>query len=761
MNDRLSATGLKAAFDNTQTACSAQLHEFSRIYELWAGEPPYADSELQAAGRGEASNINTRGFKLNVTNKLNRWKGLAAATKPQVKISFKKYDAMADQIGDAERLAHIITDEALLHPEFLAVRFARYLDVIRYGTGVLAFDDDDAIFPRHIERSTILVPLDAGADPAGWDKAFFRSTRSVARLYEIQKNDVAGYDKTAIRILLANYADGFKAKTVEQAYSIGDWEARAVSFEQGLRDGAYEAATIPVIVGYYADPKTNTVTRRIVADTTLSLIDKDGKITGATAMAQGENLLCEVEVKGAKTLADVFQVMRYSEEETSFWRQQGFGHDAYDLQVAQLRAENNALDQNDMRKPVLERSDALDGVQGDIVVSQVITPPAGAKINSELLKIDPTTAMFMSARLGQQAEAMATATPPPSALEQSSKQPISAAEARERMSNASEQSEAEAALVYRQDDALLRAVTLRVLKQRVTSELTRHSEVYDNVKARVSDELAYPAAVRPNNLRVQILPGVGSGSAQDRQQRKTVAFQNRGALDPIGRQRMVKDYYSEVVGSDRVDRYVIEPDPRQVPVVASHQARNENLFFEMGKNPVPAADDIHLLHAQIHLTFLAERAQAVAQAEQNQQIFDAAPLAVTFEAAMPHIAYHVDQVQAAATTEELQAEAKGLFSMMTQMLALGQRLKANAQAQAQEAQKQQQQAMQQAQMQQQELLKRIDAQALQIQKMQTDHTIAYEKFQAAQRVREQESNDKIARANRELEAKIRALENKG
>ena len=760
MNDLLSAQGLKAAFDNTASACSAQLQTFTRIYSLWAGDSPYSDEDLRAAGREEASNINTRGFKLNVANKLNRWKGLASATKPQVKINFKKYEAVGDQLGDAERLAHIITDEALLHPEFLRVRFARYLDVIRYGSGVLAFDDDDVIFPRHIERSSLLVPLDAGMNPASWDRAFFRSTRTIARLYEIQKAKAPGYDLTAIRILLTNYMDGYKAKTVEQAFSIGDWEARAVSMETGLRDGAYEAATIPVIVGYYADPKTGTVSRRIVADTTLSLIDAEGKVTGS-ALAQGENLLCDVEVPGAKTLADVFKVMGYTEEETSFWRQQGFGHDAYDLQVAQLRAENNALDQNDMRKPVIERSDALDGVQGDIVVSQVITTPPGSKINSDLLKIDPTTAMFMSARLGQQAEAMGTATPPPSALEQSSKQPISAAEARERMSNASEQSEAEAALVYRQDDDLLRAVTLRVLKQRETSELTRHSEVYDNVKARVRDELAYPAAVRASNIRVQILPGVGSGSAQDRQQRKTVAFQNRGALDPIGRQRMVKDYYAEVVGSDRVARYVIEPDPRQVPVVAAHQARNENLFFELGKSPTPAADDIHLLHAQIHLTFLAERAQAVAQAEQSQQPFDAAPLAVTFEAAMPHIAYHVDQVQAAANTEELQAEAKGLFSMMSQMLALGQRLKANAQAQAVEAQKQQQQMQQQAQMQQQELLKRIDSQALTIQKMQTDHTIAYEKFVAAQRVREQESNAKIMRALNESEAKIRAMESRG
>lgn len=112
----------------------------------------------------------------------------------------------------------------------------------------------------------------------------------------------------------------------------------------------------------------------------------------------------------------------------------------------------------------------------------------------------------------------------------------------------------------------------------------------------------------------------------------------------------------------------------------------------------------------------------------------------------------------AATTEELQTEHKGLMGALAQMSSLGQRLKANAQAQAQEAQKQQQAQMEQQQKFIQDLTSRVDSQALTIQKMREDSTVAFEKFKAAQEIRERESQAKIDRANKELETKLRKME---
>lgn len=754
----LSPLGLKAAYDSATSKVDGHLRTFAQIRDLYSGEPPFDEAALREAGRAEMSNINTRGFKLNVLNKLNRWKELSTATKPQVSVQFKSHPDVTARAADAARLATILTEEVLLHPQFLTLRFGRYRDTILYGSGALVFENPDCIYPDHVRRSALIVPADAEASAATWDRAFYRSSLAVVKLRQYLDDGKVGWKADAIRALLLNHMDGYPGKTTEQAMAVSEWEARSIDMDNGIRTGQYDAATIPVIVGFFFDPVKKTVTKRIAADQVLPLLDRDGKAIG-TQSAHGETFLYEDEIADAKTLADVFHVMRYTEEEPKLWEQQGYGHDAYDISVAALRVENTALDGVEMSKPVIQSSEMVAGGSQNIHVDRFIHPPAGAEVNSDLMKIDPTLPLAMQARLGQQAEALSRTTPPPSALEQASKQPISAAEARERMSMSSEQEIAEAKLVYRQDEPLLRAVCLRALTKRDAADIfTRFSEVYQQVKQRITDELVHPDAAKPANLVIKILPGVGHGSAQDRQQRLQAAYQQRGSLDPVGRQNIVADYYAEVMGSDRVERYVQKLDPRQVPIKEGHDARQENLFFEMGKTPVPAADDNHLLHAQIHMAFLMERAQAVQQAEQNQQTFEAAPLAVTFEASLPHAAYHIDQVGFAATTEELQTEHKGLMGALAQMSSLGQRLKANAQAQAQEAQKQQQAQMEQQQKFIQDLTSRVDSQALTIQKMREDSTVAFEKFKAAQAIREQESLDKMARANKELESKIRMRE---
>lgn len=758
---KLSPLGLKAAYEQAARNVNPELTKLKAIRDIFQGEPPFSDTELREHGRAEMSNINTRGFKLAMVNKLNRWKSMAVASKPQVSVSFAKHPDPANAGADADTLAHILTKECLLKPAFLRSRFSLYRDAIMYGSGVLAFDCEDDIYPTHIQRSALVVPADAAVCPEKWDRAYFRATKTVAELYEVLPNgDEAdkGYKADAVKILLMNYQDAFAAKRIEQAFAVSDWEARSILMDRGMSNGTYDAATIPVIVGYFHDAKTGEVWKRVAADLAVPLIDHEMKSTGEVS-ATGEQFLYEKKLDWAEDLGDVFHVMGYTEEEEKLWLLQGHGHDIYDIECARLRVENNSLDAVDMAKPVIESSDASTGEAGNIRVDRFIHLPATSKVNVGMLGVDPTLSLAMGGRLGDQAQALGNTTPPPSALSAASKQPLSAAEVQNRMSTSSEQEEAEAATVSRQDDKLLAAVCRRALKIRDNDELTNYASVYRNVKRRIAAELIYPDAAKDKNIVVSILPGVGSGSARDRQQRIQVAYGERGSLSAVGRENLTREFFSEVLGGDRIERYVPKLDPRRIPVKEAHDARQENLFFELGKTPAPAADDNHLLHAQIHLTFLMERAQAVQQAEQQQQGFNAAPLAQTFEMALPHLAYHIDQVGAAANAEQLQTEHKGLMASLAQLNGLGQRLKANAQGQAEAQQKQQQQMMEQQAQQQQQLLQRIDSQALTIQKMQADHTIAQQKFEAAQRVREQESMAKIERSNRELEAKIRKLEN--
>lgn len=214
----LTPLGLKAAYEQAARNVNPELTKFKAIRDIFQGEPPFSDSELREHGRAEMSNINTRGFKLAMLNKLNRWKSMATASKPQVHISFVKHPDPANATADSDTLAHILTEECLLKPAFLRRRFSLYRDAINYGSGVLAFDCEDDIYPTHIQRSALVVPADASVCPEEWDRAYFRATKTVAELYEVLPNGNepdAGYKADAVKLLLMNYLDEFAGKRIE------------------------------------------------------------------------------------------------------------------------------------------------------------------------------------------------------------------------------------------------------------------------------------------------------------------------------------------------------------------------------------------------------------------------------------------------------------------------------------------------------------------------------------------------------------------
>ena len=220
---------------------------------------------------------------------------MAVASKPQVRISFAKHPDPANAGADADTLAHILTEECLLKPAFLRRRYTLYRDTINYGSGVLAFDCEDDIYPTHIQRSALVVPADASVCPEGWDRAYFRATKTVAELYDVLPNGDepdAGYKSDAVKLLLMNYLDAFAAKRIEQAFAVSDWEARSILMDRGMSNGIYDAATIPVIVGYFRDAKTGDVWKRIAADLAVPLIDHEMKYTGEMS-ATGEQFLYE------------------------------------------------------------------------------------------------------------------------------------------------------------------------------------------------------------------------------------------------------------------------------------------------------------------------------------------------------------------------------------------------------------------------------------------------------------------------------------
>lgn len=731
-------TSLRSAYDTAKSHLSGPFRQMALVEGLVSGKAPYSDEELRSRGFGDISNQNFRDAKVRLRRQTNRVKGMIAAPRPVASVTLPGMELSRKTINETT-VANALSETILTLPKLYNLRNSRIRDMVKFGAGLLVFPDSLSVFPEYIPRGSFALPADSPADPAEWDCIYFRSTKPLIRLYEIQANEelakAQGWNMEEIRATLVRWKHENKGEnlTMEQAYSKERWLAFEEAAAVGLFDGAFESYRLPVVEAY--------------------TVNKDGKIDrymaidGVEARAD-QFLLKKTDV--AESMESVMFPLYYSEDSEFFWSVEGYGNDIYAAESTALRLQNTAVDLSDIAmRPVIKS--ATKNSSALARVGRFIQVDSSDEINVDMMGAKPEMAVVMTSLLGNKADALAD-NQSPGSDERGSKQPLSAEEMKMRIGDSSEQEAAMADLVYRQEEVLIQEICKRAIALRTDSIAKDLEPALEKLRSQLAEQLI---GSFPKKFEFSIVRGIGHGSDQDRQRRLRVGYDNRGALDPLGRSNMIEDFFRELFGA-RVARYVSPIDPRKQVVKESHDMRQENLFFSLGKSPQPALDDNHVMHSYGHVQFLSDIMQQVMQAEQNGQQVNMAPVATTFEMALPHVAFHIDQMGAAATTEDLQQEFKQMLSVIAQLTNFGQKAKQNAQKQAEAEQMRQQQAMQQQQQFMQQMAATIDTQNLRIQKLSSDYTIARDKMEAAQDVRERESQAKIDRQNRESEAKIAA-----
>jgi hypothetical protein len=199
-------------------------------------------------------------------------------------------------------------------------------------------------------------------------------------------------------------------------------------------------------------------------------------------------------------------------------------------------------------------------------------------------------------------------------------------------------------------------------------------------------ERGVPLDVLFNQIEeVNAVRAIGAGSDQLRLVAMDEMMQMLGQFDEQGKQNVLRDRLAVRVGYDQVDRYVPkQPDSR--PVIDQKIAELENAAMAQGKQIQVSPSENHFVHAQVHISDIAQQAQALKQSQIDPQ------QAVTYyKAIAPHATQHMEQVAQDASRKQEYAQLKKTMQQAGEIFEqTSEKVQAQQAQQAQSAQQPQQ-----------------------------------------------------------------------
>ena len=173
---------------------------------------------------------------------------------------------------------------------------------------------------------------------------------------------------------------------------------------------------------------------------------------------------------------------------------------------------------------------------------------------------------------------------------------------------------------------------------------------------------------------------VGQGSAYSRRSTLGQLLEIVSMLPETGRDSVIRDYISALVGQTNLERFMPEPEKDYHKQEQEQEAARENALFRL-RAPIPVSSaDNHVIHAQSHLAFGAEVAQSI------QNGGNPAEIAVTLQTVISHIGGHLGEMEGDDTRADV---FKALSDQANQLLKIAQKAMQHAQQSMQEQQRQQ------------------------------------------------------------------------
>lgn len=698
----------------------AQMEMLDSIDGQIGGRAPFDDTELRNDGHAEMGNLNFRGARLRVRRAFRRSLDLLISTPQAVRVRFKEWPELTTREPAQMALAQAFT-RYMRSCKVMRTRRHRLRECVRVGAGFAYFPDPLNPTPRFLSRASVLLPIDAKENPSEWTVAVVHDSLNPLAILRILDSGDAKWNRTAL-LKAVHLCHNRGAQYDERAFD----EEKAANTEKRLRLNSVGSAygEMPSTVGIshvYARSASGKVDHYVVA--------REGKLTDFLFTSPDE----------AECFSDVLYPMYYTEEPNLYWDIEGLGHDIYNAEMLRDRSVNATFDYADLAlRPVVKMASRRNAVLPRVDRFTLID--TADEISFDAMQQDISRPLALTQFLDRGLDSTVTGAASPSSA--MSQQPISAAEARVQDISVDEQQTVAADFLYEAENELLEVIAERLLAWK-PSEIAP-DDYADEFREEVRALPYFDAKLfKPENMEVTVYRAIGAGSGRDRRMALGTLFQARGALSPIGQNRLVRDFVTELAGPDYADRYAPLVDERNTPLAAAQHAHLENAVFDSGR-PLPTpVDDPHALHATVHLQFLLDTVKRGMAAEEQRAQFNSQAMLATLSVGLQHTAVHVDLFTAAANTQELKQQGDAFVSAVSQitnyMQRLQKRVKDEQLAAAKEAERQQVAALQERA----QLAQKMQAMEAEIVRLQTDVSVKRDKARADIAIAQQTAEAKL------------------
>jgi len=233
---------------------------------------------------------------------------------------------------------------------------------------------------------------------------------------------------------------------------------------------------------------------------------------------------------------------------------------------------------------------------------------------------------------------------------------------------------------YEQLDGLFAERFRRASNTNLTSDVPGGREALEFQKRCISR--GCPRECLSKAVLVSATRSIGQGSSFQRKQILSNLLGISGMLPETGRDTVLRDYVASLVGQGSMERILPEPELDYNRQEQEQEASRENIAFRVG-GIIPVTDkDNHVIHAQTHLEFGVNSANAV------QEGGDVAEVAATLQALMPHIQGHLEKLSKDSSRKDI---LKILMEQTKQLAQITGELIKHVQREQQAAAQQQQQ----------------------------------------------------------------------
>ena len=145
-------------------------------------------------------------------------------------------------------------------------------------------------------------------------------------------------------------------------------------------------------------------------------------------------------------------------------------------------------------------------------------------------------------------------------------------------------------------------------------------------------------------LIIEVNRSIGGGSPEAREQTWTKLMGLRGAMDEAGRRYVERQYAAALISYREVDNVFPLGSRDKIPTNEKSIATLENNDFREGAYVPAGSDQLHAAHLGIHFELLFGMVKAYDAARQGGEPVDHAAILRTFQAALPNVQEHIQEL---------------------------------------------------------------------------------------------------------------------